>query len=773
MLDSKKKWTFAETPEDCAEWADGSAGLSPVMKSLLMQRGISSAEEAEQFLQPSRQKLHKPALFADMEKACDRVHRAISEGERILVYGDYDADGVTSTTVMLETLEELGAYCDYYIPNRFSEGYGPNEAAFREAHQAGVNLIITVDNGISGLHEAVVAKELGMDLIVTDHHEAQGELPDAYAILHPKCSADYPFDELAGVGVAFKFAEALLGYFPERFLDLVAIGTVADLVPLVGENRILVSEGLDILTRTERPGLNALKETAKIEGEVTEEEIGFLIGPRLNAVGRLQDADLAVDLLRAEDPEEAAELATAVQELNQERQKIVADIAKEAEAMLKERENLPGVIIVSKAGWNEGVLGIVASKLVRLFGRPAIVLAEKDGGMLKGSARSIPAFDLFEACMSIREMFEGFGGHAQAAGMTFAATNRDAIEQHLDKWIHERLDEDDFREELLIASKLQFDEINEQLVNEVGALRPFGMHNPKPMFHFTDIPKEKRLLGNMNKHMKLQFAQSGSALEGIGFGMGELAPLISPDTEVSVVGELGINEWNGHRKVQIVMKDLAVKSWQLFDCRGKNKRPDLAMAPADSLAIGSGSDMPAGFPQVESYEQALGYESTIEDLYLYKLPEDLDDLQKLVEQTKPGRLHACFELEDSCYLSGMPPRDAFKWLYGYVLKKKEVDLKKELAMFMKHKGWSKDWIIFMATVFRELEFIHIENSVITPLPNPSKRPLDASIAYQERVKKVEIEKTLYYSTYQELKNWFVENCNLAEKQAEREFVHEL
>src|SRR5699024_4997746 len=317
--------------------------------------------------------------FKDIQKAKERIMHAIETGERILVYGDYDADGVTSTTVLLETLEELGAYCDFYIPNRFSEGYGPNENAFRKAHEAGVGLIITVDNGIAGVHEAEVCKELGIDLIITDHHEIQETLPDAFAIIHPKCAPDYTFKELAGVGVAFKLSEYLLGYFPKQYLDLVAVGTIADLVSLTDENRILVHYGLRALTHTNRPGFIALKEITKIEGQVTEEDVGFLIGPRLNAVGRLQAADVAVDLLKADDVYEAKEIAEEIQELNAKRQKIVSNITKEAEQIVREMhpDSLPGVLVVSKEGWNEGVLGIVASKLVRTFDRPAIVMAKK------------------------------------------------------------------------------------------------------------------------------------------------------------------------------------------------------------------------------------------------------------------------------------------------------------------------------------------------------------------------------------------------------------
>lgn len=771
MLKSKKKWKFPAEADQLSEWTDSSLHITPITKKLLFQRGIHDAETASRFLQPSLAHLHKPADLADMDKACERVHRAIRNGEKILVYGDYDADGVTSTTVMLEALEELGAYCDFYIPNRFTEGYGPNEQAFRMAHEAGCGLIITVDNGISGVHEAEVAKELGVDLIITDHHEMQTELPDAYAIIHPKCSPSYLFKELAGVGVAFKFAESLLGYFPEQFLDLVAIGTVADLVPLVDENRVLVHEGLKKLSGTQRPGLKALKKTAKIEEPITEEDIGFLIGPRLNAVGRLQDADLAVDLLRAEDPAEAEELAGIVQELNQERQKIVAAIAKEAEQIVLARDRIPGVIIVSRPGWNEGVLGIVASKLVRLFDRPAIVLCEKEDGRLKGSARSIPAFDLFEACMGARALFESFGGHSQAAGMTLKAENKEQLETYLDSVIHEQLNEEDFKEEVMIAASLELSDIEEKLLQEINMLKPFGMHNPKPIFHFKGSPKEARQLGNLNKHLKLQFAEAGQSLESIGFGMGDLYHAISPDAEVSVVGELGVNEWNGFRKMQIIMKDLSIDSWQLFDWRGKTFNPEAVQDSGDTLLVAEdGGELT--LHGSSSYETALN-SGKLDTLILHDLPTELEHLRALIDRTQPSRIYACFKLETSVYMSGMPPREAFKWLYAYILKRQSFDLRNELGGLMKAKGWSKDWVLFMLQVFSELDFISIENNMIRPFAKPAKRQLEEARAFQDRLKRYEIEKTLYYSTYKELKNWFSSHCSLGVEKKEKELAHGL
>ncbi|WP_309228284.1 single-stranded-DNA-specific exonuclease RecJ [Virgibacillus saliphilus] len=569
MLSSKANWKMNTIQDDIEQWMEDSNDLSPVLKELLRQRRITTAAEASKFLSPEIEDLQSPAGLASINNAAERVHTAIANQEKILIFGDYDADGVTSTTVLLKALIELGADCDYYIPNRFTEGYGPNEEAFTQAYNNGVHVIITVDTGIAAVHEADLAKQMGMDLIITDHHEVHSQLPDAFAIIHPKCSPNYPFKELAGVGVAFKFAQTLLGYFPKQLLAFVAIGTIADLVPLVNENRVLAYYGLRALTSTTNHGIIALKRECHIEGNVTEEDIGFSIGPRINAVGRLQNADLAVRLLMTEDQDEADNIARIVQQLNQERQQIVKDIVQEAEQMLETREK-KDVIMVAKEGWNEGVLGIVASKLVQKFDRPAIVLSIKsDGSQVKGSARSIPAFDLFQNCMEIKEYFTTFGGHSQAAGMTFPMENFTSIQHALHTRINEQLNEADFKPVIEVNKTIVVPEINEKLIHEINKLAPFGISNPKPVFQLKDVPSQVRQIGSMKNHLKLQFKKDDGIVEGIGFGMGELYPYISPHTPITVVGELGINEWNGNKKAQIIMRDMRIEDWQLFDHRGK------------------------------------------------------------------------------------------------------------------------------------------------------------------------------------------------------------
>ncbi|WP_284139696.1 single-stranded-DNA-specific exonuclease RecJ [Virgibacillus sp. LDC-1] len=758
MLHSKTKWKINDHIEEHMHWNDIKASVPPIIKDLLIQRGITNEQEALQFLSPNIDQLHHPEGFDAIEKAAARVHQAIENKEKILVFGDYDADGVSSTTVLLHALEELEASCDFYIPNRFTEGYGPNEEAFRVAAQNGYSLIITVDTGIASVHEAELANELGIDLIITDHHEPQETLPNAFAIIHPKCSPNYPFKELAGVGVAFKFAQYILGYFPEHLLDLVAIGTIADLVPLVGENRIFAYYGLKKLANTKRAGLMALKQQCKLTNEVTEEDVGFLIGPRLNAVGRLQDADLAVELLLADNEEVALELAERIDQLNQKRQQIVSEIVTEVEEMV-DLQTTTGIIVIANKGWNEGVLGIVASRLVRKYDRPAIVLAiNEETGTAKGSARSIPAFDLFQNCMKVKDLFVRFGGHAQAAGMTLELDKVSELRTALNHLVMDQLTEEDFKQELEISKQLAVTDMSESLIQEIGKLAPFGMGNPKPRFLIQQVPVDARQLGNNKKHLKLQFKQADTVVEGIGFGLGELYSFITPKTEVSVAGELRINEWNGFKKLQIVMEDIQINDWQLFDHRGKKNVDLQSFKGFESSAVLANDidnvrkDLGSNIPVI-SYDSDLDALQKVNTLFIVDLPPALPMLGDYLTQLSPVNIHVCFQLEESMYMARFPSREDFKWYYAQIWKQKTIDLKQDIRKIMAAKKWTKNDIIFMSKVFSELEFVKIDNGVVTFMPTSNKKDLHESWTYHQRLTRAKVEETLYYSTYEQLKDW--------------------
>lgn len=551
MLASKMRWDVQTPDKEKVEQLAGRLGITPLAASLLVMRGYDTADKASSFLYGNDARFHDPYLLKDMEKAVRRIKQAISDQEKIMIYGDYDADGVTSTTVLLQMLKKCSAQADFYIPDRFKEGYGPNEAAFRGIKESGYSLIITVDTGIAGVHEAEVAKELGIDLIITDHHEPGPVLPDAYAIIHPKQpGCGYPFKELAGVGVAFKLAHALNGELPEDLLDLCAIGTIADLVPLHDENRQIAKRGMEQFRKTKRPGLKALAKIAGAEiHNADEETIGFQIAPRLNAVGRIEQADPAVYLLNTEDEREAEELAEDINALNKERQKIVNQMTEEAVQMIEEEGLDQPVIVVARPGWNPGVVGIVASKLVERFYRPAIVLGvDEEKGIAKGSARSIKGFDLFQNLSECRDILPHFGGHPMAAGMTLNLEDVSALRERINRQAEAVLTEADFIPVQDVDLCCRLEDISVDSIAEMNLLAPFGTGNPKPFVLVSDVKiDDAKKIGANKNHLKLVLADDGNKLDCIGFYKGDIEEGIVPGAKISIVGELSINEWNNRK----------------------------------------------------------------------------------------------------------------------------------------------------------------------------------------------------------------------------------
>lgn len=764
MLRSQAKWKFTDQQVAQTKIDFDELKLSPLIERLLIKRGIQTNDEAIAFMQPKLTDLSDPALLSDIEKAKHRIDRAIKNQESILVFGDYDADGVSSTALLVETLRELGAMCDYYIPNRFTEGYGPNVAAFEEAARQGFQLIITVDTGIAAFEPAKVAKELGIDLIITDHHEIQATLPEAYAIVHPKCSDKYSFKELAGVGVAFQFAHYLLGYLPKQFLDLVAIGTIADLVPLVHENRILAFHGLQALSQSKRPGIQALKKIAGLANTISEEDVGFLIGPRINAVGRLQSAYPALELLLTEDSTIANEIATEINQINQQRQEIVLEIAEEATQQVEENpEANEQVIVVAKEGWNQGVLGIVASKLVRTYQRPAIVLTlQPDQQSAKGSARSIPAFDMFENGMEIYHLFSQFGGHAQAAGMTVPIANISQLRYELNQLAKEKLAADDFREELVIEETISIEDINLELIESLQRLAPYGMGNAKPLFHVRAKPMELRQIGSKHNHLKLTFESRSANVQAVGFGIGHLYHYLSPQAEVDVVSFLQINEWNGTKHPQMMIQDLAVSEWQLLDYRGSKfwQKQVAGFEPSTTAIVTFQENQHhVGLPFTHvTFDELLqpNYSFLLKDLetiIITDLPKQREDMKTLIKACRPDRIVASYQVSENQLSRAFPSHDEFRWFYAMMRKRTQFHLGSDLPLLMKHKGWKKDKIEFMICVFSELEFVKITNGVVRPLPTPKKRDLTESVTYQQMLEQTQVEELLYYSSYQTLKQW--------------------
>lgn len=769
MLRSKTRWMVRTSDRQEVEKLANELQITPLVASMLVNRGLNTVESARYFLF-AKDIFHDPFLLKGMDKAVERIKDAIKIREPILIYGDYDADGVSSTTVLMMTLRDLGANVDFYIPNRFREGYGPNEAAFRHAAGQGVRLIITVDTGIAAVHEADVAKELGVDLIITDHHEPGPVLPEALAIIHPKIPESvYPFRELAGVGVAFKLAHALYGEVPEHLLEIAVIGTVADLVSLTGENRLIAKLGLAKLKTSENIGLRAIFKVAGIDlKDISEETIGFTVAPRINAVGRLEDADLAVKLLLTDDPDEAQSLAEEMDSLNKMRQSIVTTITEEAikEVEMNFRASENKVLVIGREGWNPGVIGIVASRLVEKYYRPTIILSyDRETGLAKGSARSIPGFDLFKNLSACRELLPHFGGHPMAAGMTLKLEDVGQLRATLNQLADEHLTDEDFIPITWLDSAIDLEAVDLETIEELNLLSPFGIDNPKPKVLINDVQiSNMKKIGSDQSHLKLTLAANGSSLDGIGFGLGELADHISPVSNISLIGELSINEWNNIRKPQIFVQDVSVRSWQLFDFRGGNRlNKILEMVPMDrrkcilfkdSLYEKLPSQLKEEVILIHNEEEAMALDLFEANVVLIDLPLNRGIISNLIKGKKPARIYTYFYKESSDFFSTFPTRDYFKWFYGFLLKQEGFDVMKYGDLIAKKRGWSKETIFFMSKVFSELEFVTINNGFIAINKQAPKRDLTDSRTYRLKQEQYDLENELLFSSFHELKDWF-------------------
>ena len=769
MIESTKKWIVQRPDQELVEQLQSKLGISAIAAKILVARGCTSEEQAASLLKTDDRHFHDPFAMDGMEQAVERINRALEDGEKILVYGDYDSDGITSTTVMLNVLLDLGADVDFMIPNRFTHGYGPHEELFRQAHENGVQLIITVDNGISGIEPIRLAKELGMDVIVTDHHEAGEVLPNADVILHPRVpEGHYPFGELAGVGVAFKLAHALYGEVPEQLYEYVAIGTIADLVPLKGENRYLVKKGIEALKTSSSPWVKAMCEASGVkQKDINEETVGFYFGPRLNAIGRLGSAMPGVEFLMSESKQQAEPLAKQLNQKNDERKEIVQTITEEAIAMIESDETLKGsrVLVVAKEGWNPGVVGIVASRLVGKYYKPTIVLSlDQEKGTAKGSARSIEGFHLYDELAKNRDIIPHFGGHPMAAGMTFPLEYVDELRRRLHQQAMEALTEEQLVQKLYIDVPVDLSEVTVEAIEEIRKLGPFGTEFVKPVFVLEKMNvSSMRRIGSQENHLKMELEDTYGKVDAIGFGKGYLFNEISYGVQVSFAGDLQINEWQGRKKPQFMIEDVQTDEWQLFDYRGKSQAANwlskLSLEHTDFVAFQQRT--------VEHYEAIIkhpihlidqedDYRSLKSYIVLLDLPTNVALLEQMLGEKRFKRIYAHFYTPDSQYFNGMPTRQHFSWYYSFLKKRPTFNLKAHIVQLSEHIGLNIDVIKFMTKVFFELGFVKIENGLTTVVEDAPKRALEEATSYKMRAEQIELEQKLLYATYTELKQWFNE-----------------
>ena len=738
MITPTYEWQFAPQVED-ADFTKiaKKAGLGPEVARLLFERGIQDQESLKKFLEPSLEDLHDPYLLHDMDKAVERIRQAIEEGENILVYGDYDADGMTSASIVKESLEQLGAECRVYLPNRFTDGYGPNASVYKYfIEQEGISLIVTVDNGVAG-HEAIeLAQSMGVDVIVTDHHSMPETLPDAYAIVHPEHpDADYPFKYLAGCGVAFKLACALLEEVQVELLDLVAIGTIADMVSLTDENRILVQYGLEMLGHTQRIGLQEMLDMAGIAAnEVTEETVGFQIAPRLNALGRLDDPNPAIDLLTGFDDEEAHEIALMIHQKNEERKEIVQSIYEETKTMVDPEKK---VQVLAKEGWNPGVLGIVAGRLLEELGQTVIVLNIEDG-RAKGSARSVEAVDIFEALDPHRDLFIAFGGHAGAAGMTLEVEKLSDLSQVLEDYVLEKGADAAGKNKLNLDEELDLEALSLETVKSFERLAPFGMDNQKPVFYIKDFQVESaRTMGAGNAHLKLKIFKGEASFEVVAFGQGRWATEFAQTKNLELAVKLSVNQWNGQTTLQLMMVDARVEGVQLFNIRGKN------------------AVLPEGVPVLDFAGEVPDL-ATSDAVVVKTIPEDMSLLKAIFQEQNFSAVYFKNDIDKAYYLTGYGTREQFAKLYKTIYQFPECDIRYKLKDLATYLNIQQILLVKMIQVFEELGFVTIKDGVMTVNKEAPKQEIGESHIYQNLKQTVKDQEMMALGTVQEIYDFLME-----------------
>lgn len=797
VLHSQYQWKIANPQREAIDRLSAELGVSPLLASLLVNRGYGAPEAAAEFLDVDADLsgLHDPFLLHGMEAAVQRIREALASEERIWVYGDYDADGVSSTALMIRLMNRLGANFGTYIPHRSKEGYGLHRHAIDAAAAESVKLIVTVDTGISAVDQIAYAASLGIDVVVTDHHEPPAVLPEAYALVNPKLPmCEYPFKGLAGVGVAFKLAHALLGEPQEGWMDLAAIGTVADLMPLNGENRLIVARGIEIMRRSPSPGVEELLAVAGSQPQqLTSVGIAFAIAPRINASGRLEHADRAVELLTTSDRAQAEMLAMELDLLNKDRQKNVEDIVSEARAMLEAKiaaeGRVPDVIVLAGEGWNVGVVGIVASKILERYYRPTIILGiDAEKGTCKGSARSIPDFDIYEALLSVEETMQHFGGHPSAAGMSLLRERLEDFERGLNEHAKQVL-----RPEYLVPmveaeTECRLSDVTIPVIEELDRMAPFGMSNPTPQLVLRGLKLQRIMtMGKTNTHLKLVVEQEGCTVEAVAFGKGALAEYLSEGDRLDLLAEPGINEWRGSRKPQLMVRDLSLPALQVFDRRSPTASADeiarfckkaesvLACGPDEIAAALNKTtlkvlrktlaqlpvwlyDEHSGIQGTENAPQSANPAET-KTLFLLDLPDTDAQLNRLLAEAPAlENIVLLYPVGGpSAERLSEPSRERIKTIYVELRRAaaENVDEEPLVRRLSQMSGCSPRMIRMTLDVFEELRFISRSEGKVQAESSPPKTALDSAQAYRVLRDAEEMERRLL-GPGEDLAAWLVQ-----------------
>jgi single-stranded-DNA-specific exonuclease len=556
-----KKWEYYSSDKEIIDNIQNKFNISKLLANILVNRGIIEEEKIRKFLEPTREDFHNPFLMPDMDIAVERIIKAMNENEKIMIYGDYDVDGITSISVLQKFLVERGMQIENHIPNRLEEGYGLNKEAIKEIYDLGYRLMITVDCGISATEEIEYANSLGITTIITDHHEPLEKLPEALAVIDAKRKDNkYPFNQLAGVGVVFKLIQAI-GIKLEldekeylKYLDLVCVGTISDIVPLVDENRVIAKLGLKLVNVTKNLGLRRLLESAGYQ-KIDSNTVSFGIAPRVNACGRMGHETEALDIFLSNDAEEVKMLSDKLNEYNKIRQETEKNIVEKALSMIEEnKEYEKNTIVLGSEGWHHGVIGIVSSKITEMYFKPSILVSFEDG-TAKGSGRSVPGFDLHEALCKCSDYLEKYGGHEMAVGLTLKEENFEKFKNAFEE-VAKQEKVDEILPVIYIDGIVTGEDMKPEFVKQLTNLEPFGEGNKVPLFAYKELKINSIRALTDGKHLKLTLKDDNLIIDAIGFNMGHLANDYRIGDKVDVVGTLEINNFNGNEKVQINLKDI-------------------------------------------------------------------------------------------------------------------------------------------------------------------------------------------------------------------------
>lgn len=772
MLHAEKQWEqrqqLANTlTDDEIEQLSESNGWSQALIRLANQRGYTDEEALAAYLSPA-ETFHSPFELYDMDRLVNRLQQAIAAREHILVYGDYDVDGITSTTILVEMIEALGGVVEYYLPDRFEDGYGPNKSVYQYFIKRGVDVILTCDNGVRG-HEAIAyAQSEGVDVLVTDHHELDDTLPDAYAIVHPRHpKGNYPFGELCGAGVALKVATAMNeGNLPIEMLDLAAMGTIADVVSLTDENRYIVQRGIEQLQHTERIGLQLLLSENNIPlAEVDEETIGFIIAPRLNALGRMKQAMPGVELLMTFDDLEANEIIEEIETLNNERRAIGDAIAQNVDEQLQAMSELPPIIVLSGEDWHAGIVGIIAGRVSEKYHRPAILLDhDTDKHIYKGSGRAPEGISLYEILDQASDLAEAWGGHAAAAGMTIDEDDYDAWRQKV------IASATAFESVIAQTPKQTYDmtlpitQVTIPFIESLQAMQPFGQDNTSPLFMLRDVTVQSvQRVGRDRNTLKLQVSDGENTLSLIGFRIGEKAFWLKFGNRIDVLVKLSINTWQGERNAQGQIIDIRSDEAEVYDLRRVSNRQSLFNVSNALYLFEQETHYERFRTEIPDDSQAKVLNTlvltdlendefaAIDQIVIFDCLSDVEKLKAVIQTLNVKNIYVFAYSEQNSYLSESISKQDFGQLYVYIKKHGAIPLIGNEARLAKYFHWSVDKLKFMLKVLKEGQLIVYHAPNISIRKTAQSVDLMALPLMRKRRAQIDAERFFRYSDCETLK----------------------